>query len=88
MNDLRTALARLEAAGIELPAAVAQWSSWFHGDAPFAARSVVSDTADAAIFALADLAGDLLVREPVPGAAELRSVSQAAPAPLVTRLSA
>lgn len=44
MTDLHTALARLEEAGIETPTAVAKWETWFHGEAPFAGHSVVSDT--------------------------------------------
>jgi hypothetical protein len=84
MTDLDIAIAQLEAAGIEAPKSVMQWVAWFHGDAPFAARSVVSDTADAAIVALATIASELLAEEQ-----NTRSASKSAlTLSLVARLSA
>jgi hypothetical protein len=87
MTDLDNAIAQLEAAGIETPNAVVQWVSWFHGEAPFAARSVISDTADAAIMALATIACELLADEQAAKTAS--AASRTAPAlSLVARLSA
>lgn len=88
MTDLHTALARLEEAGIETPTAVAKWESWFHGEAPFAGHSVVSDTADAAILALADLSCELLVRLSTANIQDRPNADSGSIRDLIARLSA
>ena len=88
MTDLHTALARLEEAGIETPTAVAKWETWFHGEAPFAGHSVVSDTADAAILALADLACEFLARLSTPNIQERSNADSGSIRALIARLSA